>query len=325
MTVRLKSVVFLLSVSLLTYAQQTPIYSHYMLDGFAINSAMAGYDGLLTYNLITRQQWLGFENAPRTFSFSSQIRMPQRGFSIKVRPRKGNKFLSARKGRVGLGFSLVSDRNGYFINTTSSFAYAYHIPMRNRQFSLGLQCNVSQFKIDKSGIDFRNPDPYTFQINNPIYVPDINVGAFYYNFLKRSYLGFSIKNFLQAKIKFGNPYLKNYKNLRQYFFMAGYTFYDQNNFQYEPSMLVKTTEGLILQGEASVKVYYKTNYWLGLSYRTEKTIVTLFGAKWNNFYVGYAFDYDFNAFQRFTFGSHELYLSLKFGEPIRPYLKKKRR
>jgi len=64
----------LLGVSSLK-AQQLPIYSQYLLNGFMVNPAMAGYDGYTTINATSRQQWMGFKEAPQTYSASWQTRL----------------------------------------------------------------------------------------------------------------------------------------------------------------------------------------------------------------------------------------------------------
>lgn len=317
------SVFFFIFSQAKLFCQSTPIYSHYMMDGFTVNSAMAGYEGLTIFNLITRQQWLGIENAPRTFSFSFQTRLLQRSYKIVTRPHRKNKFIPARKGRVGLGGYLYSDRNGYFMNSGAAFSYAYHIPLHNSQLSFGLLASVAQHKIDKSGIGFRNAEPLMDLVGNPLYIPDVSIGCFYYKFYAY-YIGISATELLQSKIKFGSSVMRQYKTERQYYLIGAYRFQQDKDLQIEPSFLFKTTEGLIMQGELSCKIYYQNKYWGGISYRTAQTFIALMGVRWKNLYIGYAFDYDFNAFQRFTFGSHELFLSMKFGETARRYLWQKR-
>ena len=303
--------------------QNTPIYSHYMMDGFTINSAMAGYEGLTVFNLITRQQWLGLDYAPRTFSFSFQTRLLQRSYKIIPRPNRKNKFIPARKGRVGLGGYLYADRNGYFINSGAAFSYAYHIPLHNSQLSFGLLGSIAQHKIDKSGIGFRIPEPLMDMVGTPIYIPDVSIGCFYYRFYSY-YIGLSATGLLQSKIKFGGNVMKDYKTERQYYLMGAYRIQQNKGMEIEPSFLLRTSEGLIMQGELSCKIYYQNKYWGGISYRTMQTFIALMGVRWKSLYIGYAFDYDFNAFRRFTFGSHELFLSIKFGETARRYLWQKR-
>jgi type IX secretion system PorP/SprF family membrane protein len=138
------------------YSMELPLYSQYMMNGFIFNSAMAGYDGYTSFSMITRQQWLGMQNAPQTVSISFQTRMLKRSYIIKSRPLRENKFIPARSGRVGIGLNLFNDRNGYFSQSGFIMSYAYHIPFPNSQLSLGVSGSLTQFRIDKSGIVFRD-------------------------------------------------------------------------------------------------------------------------------------------------------------------------
>jgi type IX secretion system PorP/SprF family membrane protein len=317
MPIRIKIVILLTIINYTASSQQLPVYSQYMLDGFIINSAMAGSDGFTKFDLISRQQWLGMDNAPRTFSFSAQTRVLMRNYIIKARPLKGNRFISARSGRIGLGINIYSDRNGFFEQSGASFSYAYHIPFPNSQLSFGLTAIVAQFKINKAGIEFRNPDPKEFQLNEAVYMPDVGIGCYYdYNTF---YGGLSVSNIMQSSVKFGNQNLNEYKIQRHYYLLLGYRYAEQRHFIYEPTILLKTTESLYPQVDISFKVTYYDYYWIGLSYRTEKTVIALMGVAWRNFSVGYAFDYDFNSFQRVSFGSHELNLALRFGDSAKRY------
>ena len=44
-----------------TFAQQVPMYSQYIMNGFLINPSIAGRDGYTTVNLTVREQWVGLE------------------------------------------------------------------------------------------------------------------------------------------------------------------------------------------------------------------------------------------------------------------------
>jgi type IX secretion system PorP/SprF family membrane protein len=293
-----------------------PEYSQYMLNSFIFNPAMAGVNGLTAFDLISRQQWLGMDNAPRTFSFSAQSRVLMRSYMIKARPLKGNRFIPSRSGRIGLGVNIYSDRDGYFEQSGINFSYAYHIPFPNAQLSFGLSANISQSKIDKEGIGFRNQDPKEYQIDKPFYTPDVSAGCFYD--YTSFYAGLSVSNIMQSNVKFGNSNLDTYKIQRHYYLIAGYRYAENRNFVYEPTILLKTTESLYPKVDVSFKVTYRNYYWLGLSYRTANTIIAFMGVSWRKFSVGYAFDYGFNTFQRF-YGSHELNLSLRFGDSAKRY------
>jgi type IX secretion system PorP/SprF family membrane protein len=299
-------------------SQQLPLYSQYMMNGFMLNSAMAGYDGFTSVNLTARQQWLGIENAPQTFSLSLQTRILKRSWQIKSKPLRNNKFIPARTGRVGLGIVIFSDRNGAFTQTGATMSYAYHIPFPNSQLSFGLSGSLSQFKIDITSSDFRgNWDPKSSILAQPFYVPDANAGVFYTH--KDFYAGLSIAQLLQSAVKIGNPGLDAFHASRSYIILAGYKFAQHGDLSYEPSVLIKTTEQLFPQVDLSLKAIYYENYWVGFSYRTTNTLIFLVGIKKNRIYIGYAFDYSFNAFQSYTLGSHELNIALKFGDSAKRY------
>lgn len=47
-------------ISVMAYnatAQQLPLFSQYLFNGFLINPAYAGIDGLTTVNIVSREQW----------------------------------------------------------------------------------------------------------------------------------------------------------------------------------------------------------------------------------------------------------------------------
>src|ERR1035437_10109597 len=56
-------------------AQQLPLYSQYSFNAFLLNPAVAGAEGYTAINLTSREQWLGIEDAPRTYALSLQTRI----------------------------------------------------------------------------------------------------------------------------------------------------------------------------------------------------------------------------------------------------------
>ena len=297
---------------------QLPQFSQYMVNGFLFNSAMAGSDGYTSFNLTTRQQWIGISDAPRTISLSMQTRVLKRSYIIKRQPiKQQNTFVPARSGRVGLGINIYSDRNGAFSNTGITMSYAYHIPFPNAQLSFGVSGSISQLKVDISNSDFRNTDNTVNYYKSPFYIPDANIGIFYSN--RKFYSGFSVAQLFQSSLKFGFNKIDAYQLKRSYYILAGYHLNNQTNISYEPTILIKTTEQFFPQVDFSLKAYFYENYWMGLSYRTANTMIFFLGIRKNRFYISYSFDYSFNALQNFTFGTHELNIALKFGDSARRY------
>ena len=56
--------------NLVTYAQQTPHYTQYLYNMQVLNPAYVGSRSDLSISLLSRQQWVGVEGAPKTNTFS---------------------------------------------------------------------------------------------------------------------------------------------------------------------------------------------------------------------------------------------------------------
>ena len=53
-------------VGSVSYAQQDPQFTQYMFDRLSVNSAVAGGTGNICATALLRQQWTGFDGAPKT-------------------------------------------------------------------------------------------------------------------------------------------------------------------------------------------------------------------------------------------------------------------
>jgi hypothetical protein len=91
------------------------------------------------------------------------------------------------------------------------------------------------------------------------------------------------------------------------------------NYEIEPSMLLKGTEKLTFQVDATAKLYYKEDYWIGTTIRSNKTMIAIAGVRFNQLHFGYAFDYTLSSIRKHSWGSHEIVIALKFGDSARRY------
>jgi type IX secretion system PorP/SprF family membrane protein len=307
-----------------------------MMNEFIINPAVAGVDGRTTYNFAARKEWLGMTNlkTPTTFAISAQTRLLKQSAQIKSAKGGNNKRINKRKGRVGLGASLYSDGYGALNRTGIQLAYSYHITSDNRQFSFGLTGSIIQLKFYKENMEFvNNEDEIMLNVaESPAWMPDFSAG---FNFTSNGYhLGASVSQILQSPFVFGNSDI-NYRSLelgqkRNYYFMGAVTkpFPNNGDWEYEPSFLFKMYDlfnfksGNYTPGsqlDASVKFYYMRKYWFGASYRTMLDYAVMGGLKFNNIYFSYSFDHGTNELLKNSYGSHEIAISIKFGDTIRRY------
>lgn len=309
-------------------AQQVPMYSQYVMNGFLINPSLAGLDGYTAFNLTIREQWVGIGDAPATYAASFQTRILKnsyisRGTSVKkkvIKPTKG--------GNVGLGGYVFNDRNGIMRRTGILAAYAYHLQVGQRgtlpsYLSLGLAGTFYQYAIDLNGNLLLTDldDDFLNSYDRVIYIPDFNFGATYSN--EKFYVGFAMSSLSRGSILLSNQGDNRRSEMGHYFLTGGAKFPIPGapDWVLQPSALIKSSDMLFksVQMDLTARIYYKEDYWVGLSYRTNDAIIALLGIKYDRFHFAYAFDFALTDIRKQSFGSHEITLAVKFGESARRY------
>ncbi len=301
-------------------AQQLPLYSQYLYNKFLINPSVAGSDGYTSFNLTAREQWVGYSGAPRTYSLSWQTRFLKRSYILKqVSPRR-QVFRPKSDGKVGMGGFIFSDKNGLVRRTGFQISYAYHTWLRQEtQLSMGLAMTGYQFKIDERDLNFEDSDePWlNNDLRKGVFIPDAAFGLHLLN--PRYTFGFSADQLFGAAAKLGSEAYKKLEMKRHYYIFGSYTFTDMRYHELEPSVLIKMSGQLEPQLDIGVTYIYNQSLWAGIAYRTCGVLITNIGVKYQNLWIGYAFDFSFQEIQRLTYGSHELTIALRFGDSSRRY------
>jgi type IX secretion system PorP/SprF family membrane protein len=150
-----------------------------------------------------------------------------------------------------------------------------------------------------------------------IFVPDASFGAYLLN--AKYNAGFSAEQLFEATAKLGDQAYNNYHLQRHYYLFGSYFFELNTQMELEPSVLLKMSEQLRPQADIGVTYIYKKSFWAGLAYRTSGALIANLGVKYENMFIGYAFDFTLQEIQRVTYGTHEITMALKFGDSARRY------
>ncbi len=152
-----------------------------------------------------------------------------------------------------------------------------------------------------------------------VYIPDANFGVSYQT--RRYYAGFAMTNLFRGALMIGNGGENGRSELGHYFLTGGIRFYPGVDWILEPSVMLKSSDMVFksFQVDLTGRVYYKDDYWLGLSYRTGDAVILLAGLKVDRFYLGYAFDFTLSEIRSYTYGTHELTFLARFGDNPRRY------
>lgn len=305
-------------------AQQVPMYSQYIMNGFLINPSFAGRDGYTTVNLTVREQWVGMAGAPSTYAASVQTRLLKNSYISKSTSVRKKLVKPTKGGKVGLGGYVFNDNNGIMKRTGAQVAYAYHIGMGQsggypNDLAFGLALTAYQFAVNTDGLIYDTDDPLLNSYDRSVFIPDFNFGASFTT--SRYYVGMAMTNLLRGSIIFADTSASKRTELGHFFLTGGMKFPLSNDFVLEPSAFIKSSDMLFkaAQMDLTARVFYKDDYWAGLSWRTNDAIIMLMGLKYDRFYFAYAFDFTLTDIRKQSMGTHELTLAVKFGESARRY------
>lgn len=315
-------ILFIISVP--AFSQQVPMYSQYIMNGFLINPSFAGRDGYTTVNLTVREQWVGLDQAPGTYAASFQTRVLKNSYISKATSVRKKLVLPTKGGNVGLGGYIFNDQNGIMRRTGFQFAYAYHIQMGQtggypNNLAFGLALSAYQFAVNTDGLVYDPDDPLINNFDRSVFIPDFNFGASFTT--AKYYAGFAMTNMFRGQLLFADTTDTKRTELGHYFLTGGIKFDINPDWTIEPSAFIKSSDMFFksIQMDLTTRVYFKEDYWAGLSWRTNDAIILMFGLRYDRFYFAYAVDFTLTDIRRQSFGTHELTLAVKFGESARRY------
>jgi type IX secretion system PorP/SprF family membrane protein len=204
-------------------------------------------------------------------------------------------------------------------------AYAYNIPLGDanseysRNLAFGLALTAYQYTINTEGLIYDQDDPYLNSYDRSVFIPDFNFGVSYST--PKYYVGFAMTNLLRGSVMFSNSNKNNNSELGHYFLTGGIKVPLSSNWMLEPSAFVKSSDMLFkaLQLDLTSRIYYKNDYWVGISFRTNDAVILMLGLKYDRFYFAYAFDFTLTDIRKQSLGTHEFSLAVKFGTNARRY------
>jgi len=269
----------------LSFGQQQPLYSQYMLNDFLLNPAIVGTTETAPIRMTIRQQWVGIENAPSTQALSGHTSL-------------------LNLENCGVGGLIYHDKFGPSSQTGVNGSFAYRIQVGTEtNLSFGMSLSAFQYKIDEKGLNIINPDdPAITGKLETKWAPDANFGLYLYH--SRYNFGFSSTQLIQYSL-FKND-INNGKMVRHYYLTGGYSLPLGEDYELLPSILLKTTEQSPVQLDVNAQILYMKTFWMAFSYRHNDASVAMIGFKKDRFQFGYAFDYTLSHLSNYTHGSHEV-------------------
>lgn len=282
------------------HAQTDIIFTQYWEMPTLLNPAATGDTDFIRIRGGARLQWVGIENAPKTFVATGD--MP----------------FNLMKKRIGAGLTVSQESIGLFSNLLISAQGSYKFNILKGRLSIGIQAGYYNSRFRGSDVYIPDNDDY-HQPNDPS-IPtqdlsgnafDLSAGVSYSN--KNFYIGVSGMHLTSPMVSLSQEGSNNNEQQqyqtelpRSLYFDAGCNIEIPNTlFTLQPS-LIAGSDFTDFAGAVTVRGIYNKFLSVGLGYRWRDAFSIMIGAEFKNFFLGYAFDMPTSALARASAGSHEL-------------------
>lgn len=279
-------------VPLMGMSQQFPYFSLTQYQLNRINPAYVGVEGESVFTLGSRMQWSGIEGAPSSYTL---------GYS------------TSRGERVGLGFSMVSDKVFIEQQTMAYVDFSYHLPISEKlSVYLGIKGGGNFYKSDPSGLQnyMAVEDPSKVAVRQ--FSPNVGVGV--YLVAGSSWISLSAPRMVE--VTRGDKSRVYAKDRVHSYAAAGTSFKVNDQFSLLPSVLFRKVIGLPISTEISAQLKHNKGIEVGAQVR-DVSNMSLFGMFQvrENISVGYAYEsFSDTEMSGMNENAHELLLRITLGK-----------
>jgi len=276
-------------------AQQLPQLTQYMHNDYLFNQAVAGSRPFFELRSAHRYQWVGVQDAPRTFMLSGTTPIGK---------------------SMGVGGYLFTDHVGPTRRTGFQLSYAYHLRLTEElKLGFALSGGLLQFLIDGSKITFHDQgDPVLDDQLRGELKPDATFSFMLHH--PRFWVGAAAPQILGNEVVFLHENTGTLSRMeRHYYAMGGYRLPVGDDFKLEPSFMVKYVAPVPMKVDINLLMRYKDTVWIGGGYRTNDAWSAQIGY-WHRqqFQFGYSYDVITSNLRNYSTGTHEVMLAVTIGK-----------
>jgi type IX secretion system PorP/SprF family membrane protein len=279
-------------------AQQDPQYTQYMYNMNIVNPAYAGSTEGLAVGALYRNQWVGLDGGPETFTFNIHSPVGK---------------------QVGLGLSLIADEIGPVKETNAYVDFSYTIPMGTAtKLAFGLKGGFTfhDIAIAENQISLIDMgDPFFQSAINEV-TGNIGAGVYFYK-PNTYYISLSVPNILDA-VHLDQNGLNIGSETQHFFAAAGYVFDLSEDFKLKPHALLKYASTAPLSYDINANLFMYDMVEVGLGYRLDDSFSGMVNFQVGpNLRIGYAYDAVQSDLDIITNASHEIFINFDLNFPAK--------
>jgi len=285
-----KYLISILLISSWVSAQQDAYFSLMEYQMTLVNPAYSGAEGNQIFTTHSRNQWSNTEDNPKTVSMAYSV---------------------ASKKNVGLGISVISDQIFVEKQTFVAVDFSYKLKLNeDASMYLGLKGGINSFRLDTSKLISYSPqtDPAKKMLSRLL--PNLGVGFLYKH--KTHWISAAIPRLFNSKED--DEVVLNPREKIHFYFGAGAKLSITSDVAIEPTISMRSTEGVGAITEGVLWGNYQNKFRFGVGLRTASVLSLKANLLLNDiFSISYAYDsYRESNLSAIQLNTHEIGLQIRF-------------
>lgn len=245
------------------------------------NPGLTGYEGSTVRGFV-RNQWSGFEGAPQTFFFSTEIDFGEVAGELDP----------ALMGKNAISLNLLHDTYGAFRENELMISYASRVRLtENHNLRLGLGINYQSVRLDGNAMTTEEQNDPTlgqyFGSFSDMQFLDANIGMALTH--RQYYFSYAIHRINGGKASSGDNFMEGYP--AEQFVQAGFREALTPNLAIITNAFFRSRKDLPNIVEMNIKVLLMDKVWVGAGHRIDYASNLQFGFLTKRLKLGYVYEF----------------------------------
>jgi type IX secretion system PorP/SprF family membrane protein len=259
------------------------------------NPALSGYEGSILRGLV-RNQWAGFEGAPKTYFFSAELDFAE----------MGGERDPALTGKNALSLNLLNDTYGAFRENELTVAYASRVRLTNsHNLRLGVGVSYQSVRLDGNALTSEQAsDPTIGQYIgtfSDMQVIDFNIGLALTH--EQYYVSYGVHRVNGGAIQKGDEFMDGYP--AEQMIQAGFREAVTPDFSIIANGFFRSRKDLPNVTELNLKALLMDKVWIGAGHRFEYANNIQFGLLTKRLRIGYVYEFPLSGTYLMRNSTHE--------------------
>ena len=298
---KLVLIIVLLQLSVVAFSQSRKYISQFSHVQSYLNPGMTGYEGSQVKGFV-RNQWAGWEGAPKTYFVSAELDFSQLAGSGDL-------------GKNSVGINLLSDEYGAFRETELIISYGTRVQLSEQaSLRLGAGVNINQIRLDGNSLNTEQAnDPRVMQYLGGfanMNLLDFNLGMSLTH--PNYYMSYGVHNVNKGSISSGDVFMD--RKPMVHIIQAGFRNRVADHMAIIANGMYRSQADLPTNVEFNLKFLFYDRVWIGGGHRIDYANHAQVGMVMGRLNVGYVYEFPKQESYLLPNPTHELMVTFRLFE-----------